>query len=353
SDCEQKHGVAQVESVIDSCHALMNYGVDRYKRPSEISFREEQARQKDREAYLQSQVNDLWRTIPTQQHEQSQSKKRRFPAEPQENILYFIEKNAPLLEPWQREIIRIVRKMAQYFYPQKQTQVMNEGWATFWHYTILNHLYDDGVVTDRFMIEFLQSHTGVVAQPDYNSRYYSGINPYALGFAMFTDIRRICENPTDEDKAWFPDIAGSNWIETLHFAMQNFKDESFISQYLSPKVIRQFKLFGIHDDEKRNYLSVSAIHDEQGYQDIRQLLSQQYNLSNIEPNIQVHNVEINGDRSLTLRYVPNNDIPLASSHKEVLKHLHRLWGFTVTLEQKNEDASVTVLASCPEAAKPE
>ena len=66
----------------------------------------------------------------------------------------------------------------------------------------------------------------------------------------------------------------------------------------------------------------------------------------------MHNVEINGDRSLTLRYVPNNDIPLASSHKEVLKHLHRLWGFTVTLEQKNEDASVTVLASCPEAAKP-
>lgn len=351
SDCEQRHGVEQVESVIDSCHALMNYGVDRYKRPSEISFREEQARQKDREAYLQSQVNDLWRTIPTLQQDKTQKEKRRFPAEPQENILYFIEKNAPLLEPWQREIIRIVRKMAQYFYPQKQTQVMNEGWATFWHYTILNHLYDDGVVTDRFMMEFLQSHTGVVAQPDYNSRYYSGINPYALGFAMFTDIRRICEHPTDEDKAWFPDMAGSDWLETLHFAMQNFKDESFISQYLSPKVIRQFKLFGIHDDEKRNYLSISAIHDERGYQDIRQLLSQQYNLSNIEPNIQVHNVEISGDRSLTLRYVPSNDIPLANNHQEVLKHLHRLWGFTVTLEQKNEDASISVLASCPESAK--
>lgn len=353
SDCEQRYGAEQVESVIDSCHALMNYGVDRYKRPSEISFREEQARQKDREAYLQSQVNDLWRTIPNQQQGQSQAEKRRFPAEPQENILYFIEKNAPLLEPWQREIIRIVRKMAQYFYPQKQTQVMNEGWATFWHYTILNHLYDDGVVTDRFMMEFLQSHTGVVAQPEYNSRYYNGINPYALGFAMFTDIRRICEDPTEEDKVWFPEIAGSDWLETLHFAMQNFKDESFISQYLSPRVIRQFKLFGIHDDEKRNYLSVSAIHDEQGYQDIRQLLSQQYNLSNIEPNIQVHNVEINGDRSLTLRYVPSNDIPLANTYKEVLKHLHRLWGFTVTLEQKNADASITILATSPEPVKSE
>ncbi|PIW60476.1 SpoVR family protein [Shewanella sp. CG12_big_fil_rev_8_21_14_0_65_47_15] len=353
SECEQRYGVEQVESVIDSCHALMNYGVDRYKRPSEISFREEQARQKDREAYLQSQVNDLWRTIPNQLQGQSEAKKRRFPAEPQENILYFIEKNAPLLEPWQREIIRIVRKMAQYFYPQKQTQVMNEGWATFWHYTILNHLYDDGVVTDRFIMEFLQSHTGVVAQPEYNSRYYNGINPYALGFAMFTDIRRICESPTEEDKVWFPEIAGSNWLETLHFAMQNFKDESFISQYLSPRVIRQFKLFGIHDDEKRNYLSVSAIHDEQGYQDIRQLLSQQYNLSNIEPNIQVHNVEINGDRSLTLRYVPSNDIPLANTYKEVLKHLHRLWGFTVTLEQKNADASINILATCPEPIKSE
>ncbi|QYJ80130.1 SpoVR family protein [Shewanella acanthi] len=350
SDCEQKYGVDQVESVIDSCHALMNYGVDRYKRPSEISFREEQARQKDREAYLQSQVNDLWRTIPMQQNQPSATK-RRFPAEPQENILYFIEKNAPLLEPWQREIIRIVRKMAQYFYPQKQTQVMNEGWATFWHYTILNHLYDDGVVSDRFMMEFLQSHTGVVAQPDYNSRYYNGINPYALGFAMFTDLRRICEHPTDEDREWFPDIAGSDWLETLHFAMQNFKDESFISQYLSPRVIRQFKLFGIHDDEKRNYLSVSAIHDELGYQDIRTLLSQQYNLSNLEPNIQVHNVEINGDRSLTLRYIPSNDIPLANTYKEVLKHLHRLWGFSVSIEQLNSDGSVSILGACPEVAK--
>ncbi len=353
SDCEEKYGTEQVESVLDSCHALMNYGVDRYKRPSEISFKEEQARQKEREAYLQSQVNDLWRTIPAHHQTQAVSAKRRFPAEPQENILYFIEKNAPLLEPWQREIIRIVRKMAQYFYPQKQTQVMNEGWATFWHYTILNHLYDEGVVSDRFMLEFLQSHTGVVAQPDYNSRYYNGINPYALGFAMFTDIRRICEAPTDEDRQWFPDIAGSNWLDTLHFAMQNFKDESFISQYLSPRVIRQFKLFGIHDDEKRNYLSVSAIHDEQGYQDIRYLLSQQYNLSNIEPNIQVHNVEINGDRSLTLRYVPSNSIPLATSYREVLKHLHRLWGFNVILEQLNADGSVSQLGVCPEAAKAE
>jgi spore cortex formation protein SpoVR/YcgB (stage V sporulation) len=186
------------------------------------------------------------------------------PSEPQENLLYFMEKNAPLLEPWQREILRIVRKVSQYFYPQKQTQVMNEGWATFWHYTILNHLYDEGKVTERFMLEFLHSHTNVVFQPPYNSQWYSGINPYALGFAMFQDIKRICQSPTEEDRYWFPDIAGSDWLETLHFAMRDFKDESFISQFLSPKVMRDFRFFTVLDDDHNNYLEISAIHNEEG-----------------------------------------------------------------------------------------
>ena len=347
SECEELYGIEKVESIIDSCHALMSYGVDRYKRPSEISFKEEKMRQKDREAYLQSQVNELWRTIPDSPQEEAKQEKVNFPAEPQENILYFIEKNAPLLEPWQREIVRIVREMGQYFYPQKQTQVMNEGWATFWHYTILNHLYDEGLVTDRFMLEFLQSHTNVVAQPSYNSPYYSGINPYALGFNMFVDIRRICENPTEEDKEWFPEIAGSDWLTTLHFAMENFKDESFISQYLSPNIIRQFKLFSILDDDRRNHISVSAIHDDAGYKEIREKLSQQYNLSNLEPNIQVQNVEVSGDRSITLRYIPNSRIPLADTCHQVVKHLHRLWGFDVKLELY-DDGDTSLIAACPE-----
>ncbi|MGB0895177.1 MAG: SpoVR family protein [Parashewanella sp.] len=345
--CELAHGTTKVEEFIDSCHALMNMGVDRYKRPSEISFKQEQARQKQREEYLQSQVNDLWRTLPNQTKESRQSEEVQFPKDPQENILYFIEKNAPLLEPWQREIVRIVRKISQYFYPQKQTQVMNEGWATFWHYTILNHLFDEGLVTDSFMMEFLQSHTGVVKQQPFDSEYYSGINPYALGFAMFTDIKRICEHPTEEDKIWFPDIAGSDWLETLHFAMRNFKDESFISQYLSPKVMRDFKLFGVNNDDSKDHVVISAIHDDSGYKKIRELLSQQYNLSNNEPNIQIQKVNINADRSLILRHIPFNRIALDKSYEEVLKHLHRLWGFDVHLEELTLDGDINLLASCP------
>ncbi|ACY84314.1 SpoVR family protein [Edwardsiella piscicida] len=346
--CEERYGVEEVEKILDSSHALMNYGVDRYKRPQKISLDEERARQKAREAYLQSQVNDLWRTLPRREAEVLARQDQRFPSEPQENILYFLEKNAPLLEPWQREIVRIVRKISQYFYPQKQTQVMNEGWATFWHYTLLNHLYDEGRVSDRFMLEFLHSHTNVIAQPSYNSPYYSGINPYALGFAMYQDIRRICQQPTPEDREWFPTIAGRDWLETLHFAMRDFKDESFISQFLSPRLMREFHLFSVLDDERNSYLEIEAIHNQEGYRLLRERLSSQYNLSNLEPNIQVWNVALRGDRSLTLRYIPHNRIPLdTASRRAVIKHLQRLWGFDVYLEQVNEDGGVELLERCP------
>ncbi len=255
TQCEERHGEEAVELLLDSCHALMNLGVDRYKRPPKLSLAKEKLRQQEREEYLQSQVNDLWRTLPAHDVRADARAEARFPPEPEENLLYFVEKNAPLLEPWQREVVRIVRKIAQYFFPQRQTQVMNEGWATFWHYTLLNHLYDEGLLADSFMLEFLQSHTNVVAQPPYNSRWFGGLNPYALGFAMWRDLRRICEDPDDEDRRWFPEIAGSDWLETFDFAMRNFKDESFIAQYLSPKVMRDFRLFAVLDDDHEDKLA--------------------------------------------------------------------------------------------------
>ena len=347
AECEERYGIDEVENILDSCHALQNHGVDRYKRPNPVSMREEQERLKEREAYLQSQVNDLWnKTVPKKKARKQEEKQANFPEEPQENILYFIEKNAPLLEPWQREVVRIVRKIGQYFYPQRQTQVMNEGWACFWHYHIMNELYDRGKVTDGFMLEFIQSHTNVVAQPEFDSEYYNGINPYALGFAMMMDIKRICVDPDEEDRKWFPDIAGSDWQQTMDFAMRNFKDESFISQFLSPRLIREFKMFSILDDEAQSELEVTSIHNDAGYRHIRQALSNQYNLSMNEPNIQVYNVDVRGDRSLTLRHVPHNSVPLAETREEVLKHLHRLWGFGVKLETLDTDGEVVDTAEC-------
>ena len=345
ANCEKSYGIATVENLLDSCHALMNYAVDRYQRPTPISFDNEQQHQQERETYLQAQVNDLWRTIPKKEQE-SEDKIPNFPSEPQENILYFIEKNAPLLEPWEREVVRIVRKIAQYFYPQRQTKVMNEGWACFWHYTIINTLYDEGLVTEGFMFEFLQSHTNVVFQPDFDSPYFSGINPYTLGFAIYRDIRRICEDPTEEDRQFFPDYAGSNWLDTIHHAMKDYKDESFILQFLSPKVIRDLKLFAVLDDEHNKDIEITAIHDDPGYRKIREILADQYNLSKQEPNIEIYTVDISGDRSITLHHTQRDGIPLnAEDAEEVIKHLHRLWQFDVHLHSI-DDGTVTTSFEC-------
>jgi stage V sporulation protein R len=348
--CEEKNGMEAVEVLLDSCHALANHGVDRYRRPSRKSLAQELADRKDREAYAQQQVNDLWRTLPKKAEKEAAAQARRFPEEPQENLLYFIEKNAPLLEPWQREVVRIVRKVSQYFYPQRQTQVMNEGWATFWHHRLLNTMYDEGWLTDGVMIEWLKSHTNVIYQPPVGHKAYSGLNPYALGFAMYSDIERICRVPTDEDRQWFPDLAGKPWLPALDHAMRNFKDESFIGQYLSPKLMRELRLFAITDDEAEAELEVSAIHDEAGYKRVREMLSRQYDLGSREPNIQVWNVNLRGDRSLTLRHFQHNDRPLHETAQEVLKHVARLWGFGVQLESVNAAGDVTKRWSVPAPA---
>ncbi len=346
--CEEKHGLETVEEFLDSCHALQNHGVDRYRRPSRKSLAEELAERRDREAYAQLQVNDMWRTLPRREERSGETAvAKRFPEEPQENLLYFIEKNAPLLEPWQREIVRIVRKVAQYFYPQRQTQVMNEGWATFWHHRLLNQMYDDGWLTDGVMIEWLKSHTNVIYQPPVGHPAYSGINPYALGFAMYTDLKRICEEPTDEDRQWFPAMAGAPWLPTLDQAMRNYKDESFVGQFLSPKLMRDMRLFAILDDENEDELEVSAIHDEAGYRRVRESLSHQYDLGSREPNIQVWNVNRRGDRSLTLRHFQHNERPLHDTAQEVLKHVARLWGFGVELESVNTRGDITKRWSIP------
>jgi stage V sporulation protein R len=339
AECEARHGEEEVEQVLDACHALANFGVDRYKRPPTRTLAQERLRQSEREEHLQRQVNELWRTLPRRDIDGLEAPEQPFPSEPQENLLYFLEKHAPLLEPWQREIARIVRKISQYFYPQRQTQVMNEGWATFWHYTIMQTLYDEGLLADSFLLEVLHSHTNVLTQPGFDSPYYSGINPYALGFAMYRDIRRICEEPTDEDRRWFPDIAGSDWVKTLDFAMRNFKDESFIQQFLSPKLIRDFHMFCLVDDDESPNLVVGAIHNDDGYREVRETLARQYALAEREPNIQISSVDVSGDRSMTLRHYRSDRRPLAPMYKEVMKHLAYLWGFTLRLETAREDGT--------------
>jgi spore cortex formation protein SpoVR/YcgB (stage V sporulation) len=336
---EERHGQQAVEALLDASHAVMDHGVFRYRRrPPRLG--EEKRRQQERMEHAERTFNDLWRTLPADRSGVRLTEEAREQAErklrlklPEENILYFIEKNSPVLETWQRECLRIVRNIAQYFYPQKQTKVMNEGCATFVHYYIMNALYDQGLLTDGAMLEFNHLHANVLTQPSFDDPRFNGINPYALGFAMMGDIRRICTEPTDEDRAWFPDFAGNgDWRRTLKWAWANYRDESFIQQFLSPTLMRRFRMFVLTDEATDDHYTVTAIHDERGYRTVREQLARTYNLGLAEPNIQVTDVDLLGDRELRLQHMMHAGVPLDErSRIAVLGHLKRLWGYEVSL----------------------
>ena len=236
-----------------------------------------------------------------------------------------------------------MRHIAQYFYPQSQTKVMNEGTATYVHYRIMNRLHEQGRLTDGNFLEFLQSHTNVVFQPEFDDPRFSGFNPYALGFAMMQDIERIVTTPEDEDREWFPDIAGKGDVmAVLRDIWANYRDESFISQFLSPHLMRQMRMFHLHDDpEDRSGILVDAIHDERGYRRIRRELSRQYDVGLIDPNIEVVDVDLAGDRRLMLRHtVVKGALLNEADAKRVLQHLADLWSYDVSLSEVDTSGTV-------------
>ena len=212
------------------------------------------------------------------------------------------------------------------------TKVMNEGWASFTHFYTMNRLHEKGLITDGAILEFLHMHSGVVYQPDFNSKRYRSFNPYYLGFEMFKDIKRVCENPTEEDKEWFPDFVNTDWLDTCLNAVANYRDESFIRQFLSPTLIRKMKLFTLNNNTNEEHYIVEHIHNKEGYKHIRETLASQYEVGNMIPDIQVHDAKFKGDRTLILHHNVNNGKLLNKVTDDVLSHIKRLWGYQVVLE---------------------
>lgn len=329
---EEIHGVDTVEEFLDHAHALRNQGFDYYPRPTELSKKKQEQKLQARLEADRKSASEFWSTVAPKAEQDANADKFKFPKEPQENMLYFFEKYAPNLEEWQREILRIVRKLQEYFYPQGQTQVGNEGFATFTHYNIMHELDRRGLVDEKFMFEILRLHTNVITQLPYNHPHYSGINVYALGFAMFQDIKRMCEEPTKEDEKWFPDIVGRDWIDVTQEAAYQHRDESFIRQYLSPKVMRDMKLFATVNDTSLPYKEVVGIHDDDGYRTVRNMLADQKNRMNLLPRIEVVDVDVRGNRKLTLQHTIHNGTLLdEQSTVDTLQHVQAIWDFDVEL----------------------
>lgn len=365
--CESQYGYEEVEKLIDACHALKLHAVSyNPHKKGEEKDREALAREQyldrahqRRESTIYEGLTSKGRFADAAQNHESGAQGRDGKME--ENILLYIADNAPHLPTWKREIMRGIASIQQYFYPQGQTQMMNEGWASTWHYTLLHDMADLDLVTDGMMQEFLASHAHVLSQPDFDETrpvfdkegkpvigpdgkrqrrgIYNGINPYALGFKMFKDIKRICMEPTEEDHKWFPEIAGNeDWLGTWKFARDNFKDESFIQQYLSPQVMRDFSFFTIKDDAESNHYEIGAVQDEKGFEELRSDLAAQYRRFDMIPRIGVYRYNEKTDRSLVLHHIMQEDRPIeAQNTQAVLKHLYTLWQHPVILESVNEN----------------
>ena len=337
--CEERYGYDEVEKVIDACHAIQTHGVDKYKRKNKSAFSDDgilqelitadEQRQKELDIILQKTTHHV------------EDRKDESQDEEEENLLYFIMKKSPNLARWKRELVRIIYKINQYFYPQTMCQTVHEGMATFCHHYIMTRLEEKGILTPDAYLAFLKSHSGVVYQPEYDKKWYSGPNPYALGYNIFRDLKRMCEEPTDEDREWFPNIVGKDWREVIKDAAFNYRDDSFINQFLSPKVIRDMKLFSVAIDypvrvKDKTKALVSEIHDDVGYRSIRSQLAESKQRVNRTPQISIIGCDLDGDRVLKLKYSTYQDreIDIADA-KMVMEHMDYLWGYPVSLKTKD------------------
>jgi stage V sporulation protein R len=348
ASCEDRYGAAAVERVLDAAHALSRHGVHRHDGARPLNLKTDQKREQERREYNERMFDDLWRTVPGTKPavgSDALGERRRILGLPEENLLYFIEKTSPRLQSWEREIIRIVRLIAQYFYPQPQVKLMNEGCATWVHQRIMNRLHETGRIDDAAFLEVLHSTSNVIMQPGFDHpASAAGFNPYALGYAMMSDIERICTQPTEEDRDWFPDIAGnSDPLGTLRYAWANFRDEDFVLQFLSPAVIRQFRMFRLFDDTSETTLLVDAIHDEAGYRAIRRSLARSYDPAESDADVQVVDVDLAGDRRLMLQHRTRPGQLLAKRDAEAtLRHAAGLWGYEVRMHEIDADTEAVL-----------
>lgn len=290
-------GYEKVEKILNAAHSL-KYQITRVIGEKKLTEDQKRRRIIDRAQPVRSDFPLL----------ESKKKKveqftdlKKVPLEPEEDILLFISTYSRLSE-WEKDILDIVREEALYFVPQIETKIMNEGWASYWHYTILNSLE----LPQTLYMEFLKRHNQVI-------RPHKGqMNPYYLGFKLFEDImKRFEDNPGK--------IFEVREIE---------RDESFIRRYLTYELCKEMNLFE-YFKEDGEYV-VSELADEDGWKKIRDTLSSTAGMGVI-PVIKVSEW-IQKDNSLLLTHVyDGRELELNYAY-ETMKHLVELWDGKILLE---------------------
>ncbi|WP_078429046.1 SpoVR family protein [Alkalihalobacterium alkalinitrilicum] len=228
---EMVHGREEVEKFLDAILSIQEH-IDPSLLRSKLAWSMDEEEEEDDVAPKKnSPYDDLWELEDGKPVERKK-KKKKFPPKPEKDILLFIEEYSRELEPWQRDILTMMREEMLYFWPQLETKIMNEGWASYWHIRIMREL---SLTTDE-AIEYAKLNSGVV-QPSKTS-----INPYYLGLKIFEDIEERYNNPTKEMQERQGVKPGSG-REKIYEVREIESDISFIRNYLNKDLVNREDLF--------------------------------------------------------------------------------------------------------------
>lgn len=343
-----RHGVGAVEDFIDAALSLENLidvhkpFIHRASAVSEIGEDDEEEKPTRLDAkgkrYLDKYVNPK-EYIEAQQRKLNEARERsqRFPTAPQKDVMEFLLHHAPLAA-WQQEVLAIVRDEAQYFAPQGMTKIMNEGWASYWHTTLMTRR----LLTDDEVIDYADHHSGTVAQ------HPGRLNPYKIGLELFRDIEdrwnrgrhgKDYEECEDRQRRARWDTGEMAGLARIFQARRIHNDVTFIDEYLTEDFCRRHKLFVYEKDRESGDVVLSS----RDFQRIKQtLLFQLTNFGQPEISVVDANHANRGELLLEHRF---EGVELDRAYgASTLRNLHRVWGRPVHIATATEEHKM--LLSC-------
>jgi len=234
-DYEIKYGKEKVESFLDAVLSIQEH-IDPSLTSKQFEWKEKENEELQDRKEKETEYHDLWKLEEI--NDQDGKKKednlnyRKFPPQPEKDLLLFIEEFSPHLEEWQRDILTIMREEMLYFWPQIETKIMNEGWASYWHQRIIREMD----LTEEETIEFAKLNASVL-QPS-----PTGINPYYLGLKILEDIERRWDYPTEEEQRKYNRKPGKG-REKLFEVREMENDLSFLRNYLTKELVEEMDMY--------------------------------------------------------------------------------------------------------------
>ena len=326
-------GLEKVERILDAAHALS------------LQCRRNLAIRKETPEEEQERL--LEESKPSEDPFQSIHRRREYvapdlnkvPLYPEEDILLFIRDHNIHLSDWEKDLLTIVHEEAQYFIPQMETKIMNEGWASFWHKRILESLD----LPQGMKLEFMVRHTQVLTPAP------GAINPYYLGMRVWEEIERRWDEPTpEEEREYGPRKKGGR--EKMFEVREVERDASFLRRYVTEELVRDLNLFEFQTRE--NERVVTRVADKDNWREIKETLILNVGTGAV-PAIKIEDADYNNNRVLFLRHHHDGrDLHLEYAEK-TLQYLHQLWGREVVLETLvNEKKSLLSFADEKLTIKP-